>query len=138
MPPGSHYTFDMQTFSFKRFVYILFLIQILVLSTSCSSIISSTTKKLANNLSQTILNSDDLKTVADGAPAYLLLIDSFLVDSPDNIGLLQSAATLYGAYASVFVIDPQRAKRMSSRSLNYAEHALCLSDNDFCQLRKLK
>lgn len=110
----------------------------LFLLSSCSSIISSTSNKLADNLSQTILNSDDPQTVADGAPAYLLLMDSFLIDSPDNISLLQSASTLYGSYASVFVTDPQRVSRMTKKSLIYAEQALCLSDKQWCKIRQLK
>jgi len=124
--------------SIKRPIFFIFFAHFLILSVSCSSIISSTTKNLADNLSQTILNSDDLKTVKDGMPAYLLLIDSFLIDSPDNIQLLQSASKLYSAYASVFVSEPKRAARMSSRSLNYSEKALCLSNTEFCQLRKVK
>ena len=121
-----------------RFYLVILLVSFFILNTSCSSIISSASRKMADNLSQTILNSDDLKTVADGAPAYLLLIDSFLLDSPDNKGLLQSASTLYGAYASVFVTDPLRAKKMSTKSFSYAEQALCLSDQNFCHIRKLK
>ncbi|MCU7835630.1 MAG: TRAP transporter TatT component family protein [gamma proteobacterium symbiont of Taylorina sp.] len=128
----------MLNLSIKRLIFFIFFIPLLVFNSSCSFIISSATKNLAENLSQTILNSDDLKTVKDGTPAYLLLIDSFLIDSPDNIQLLQSSAKLYSAYAGVFVADPQRAARMSSRSLSYAEQALCLSNKTFCQLRKLK
>ena len=128
----------MQNKIFKQLSLTMCFTSIILLNISCSSIISSTATNLADNLSQTILNSDDLKTVADGAPAYLLLIDSFLVDSPDNIALLQSASNLYGAYASVFVKDLQRAKRMSKKSLNYAEQALCLSNTEFCQTRTLQ
>ncbi len=97
---------------------------ILLFLTSCSSIISSTAQKLADNLAYTILNSDDPQTVADGAPAYLLLMDSFLVDSENNPELLQSAAILYSAYSSIFVSDPVRAKRLSNKALSYAEKAL--------------
>ncbi|MCW8930223.1 MAG: TRAP transporter TatT component family protein [Gammaproteobacteria bacterium] len=89
-------------------------------------------------MSYTILNSDDPKTVADGAPAYLLLMDSFLVDSQNDPQLLQSGATLYGAYSSIFVSDPVREKKMSSKALKYAATALCLSSKDFCDIRKIK
>jgi hypothetical protein len=92
---------------------------------------------MANNLSYTILNSDDPKTVADGAPAYLLLMDSFLIDGADDPKLLQSAASLYGAYASIFVTQEIRAQRMSTKALSYAEQALCLSNKTFCQLRDM-
>ena len=91
---------------------------------------------MVDNLSYTILNSDDPKTVADGAPAYLLLMDSFLVESENDPELLQSAAVLYGAYSSIFVSDPVREKKMSNKALGYAERALCLSNNEFCNIRQ--
>ncbi len=122
--------------SYKHLFNISLACFIVLTVSSCSSIISSAANKMASNLSYTILNSDDPKTVADGAPAYLLLMDSFLVDSPDDPDLLQSGAGLYGAYASIFVSDPARAKRMSKKALGYAERALCLSDKELCQIRE--
>ena len=116
----------------------LILILFILLTTACSSIISSTASNMAANLSYTILNSDDPQTVAEGAPAYLLLMDSFLIDSDNNIALLQSAATLYGAYASIFVTDDaQRSIKMSNKALSYAEQALCLDNKKVCHLRDM-
>ncbi len=104
---------------------------------SCSTLISSSTSKLSDNLSRAILDSDDPQTVADGAPSYLLLLDSFILDSPENSRLLASAANLYSAYAGVFVDDPERAARMSSKALDYAEQALCLEKSSWCAVRTL-
>lgn len=109
---------------------------ILLFLTACSSIVSSTASKMAENLSSSILNSDDPKTVADGAPAYLLLMDSFLIDSDNDAKLLQSGATLYGAYSSIFVSDPVREMKMSDKALNYAEQSLCITDKAFCNIRQ--
>ncbi|MCP3852417.1 MAG: hypothetical protein GY694_19630 [Gammaproteobacteria bacterium] len=92
---------------------------------------------MADNLSYTILNSDDPKTVADGAPAYLLLMDSFLVDAQDDPKLLQSGASLYGAYSSIFVSDQAREKKMASKAFSYAQKALCITDKAFCQIQKI-
>ncbi len=131
------YNFVMKINSNNPLFTVLLACTLLLTVSSCSSIVSSAANKMAGNLSYTILNSDDPKTVADGAPAYLLLMDSFLVDSPDNANLLESGAVLYGAYASIFVSEPTRAKRMSSKALNYAEQALCLSDKQLCQVRQL-
>lgn len=122
--------------SYKQFYSLLVISAILLLVSACSSIISSTASKMSDNLSYTILNSDDPKTVADGAPAYLLLLDSFLLDSANDPDLLQSAATLYSAYSSIFVSDPARAVRMSDKALVYAEQALCLSDKKLCHIRQ--
>ena len=110
---------------------------VVLLMTACSAIISSTTGKMADNLSYTILNSDDPQTIADGAPAYLLLMDSLLRDASDNPALLQSAATLYSAYAGIFVTDTQRAIRMSNKAFNYAQQALCIENRHSCDLKKM-
>ena len=40
---------------------------------------------------------------------------------------LGAAASLYAAYAAVFVEDPERAARLAGRSLDYAERGLCAS-----------
>ena len=122
---------------FKRFLTLLFAISSLSLLSACSMIISSATSKMAGNLSSTILNSDDPQTVADGAPAYLLLVSSFLKDSSDNEALLRSAATLHSAYAGVFVKDKARASRMTSKAFNYALQAVCISNENLCNMRKM-
>ena len=43
---------------------------------------------MADNLSVAVLNQNDPETVRDGAPAYLLLLDSFLEGSPDDPDLI--------------------------------------------------
>ena len=110
---------------------------IFVLLAGCASLVSSTATQLAGNLSAAILNSDDPQTVADGAPAYLLLLDSFLREKANSPELLRSAATLYSAYATVFVIDNKRAQVMSQHALDYALQAICLENQNACNLRKM-
>ncbi len=122
--------------SYQR-LSLLLLSFLLLLSSACSSIISSTASNMAANLSYTILNSDDPQTVADAAPAYLLLMDSFLVDSKQNAPLLQSTASLYSAYSSIFVADTQRSIKMSNKALSYAQYALCLENKKLCHLRDI-
>lgn len=107
------------------------------LISGCTVIISSATNKLANNLSSTILNSNDPQTVADGAPAYLLLVSSFLTDGADDEALLRTSATLHSAYAGVFIKDKARASKMTSKAFDYARQAVCLSNADLCQMRKM-
>ncbi len=100
--------------------------------TSCASVISTVTSDMADNLTQAILNQNDLETVRAGAPAYLLMIDSMIASDPDNPGLLLSGARLYTAYTSVFVDDEDRAKRLSDTSLEYARAALCEEIDQVC------
>jgi tetratricopeptide (TPR) repeat protein len=90
---------------------------------------------MMNNLSKSILNSDDLSTVKTGAPAYLLMIDSLIHKDPNNKNLLRTAAMLYTAYADLFVKDITRSKKMSDKALNYAKRAVCLENNDACAIK---
>lgn len=91
----------------------------------CAGLMESATTRLAGNISSAILNQDDLETVRDGAPAYLLMIDGLIEDDPENPRLLLAGSRLYGAYASAFVDDDVRAKRLSSKARGYALRALC-------------
>lgn len=91
----------------------------------CAAMISSAASNLADNLSTAVLNQDDPATVRDGAPAYLLLLDSFLEGSPDDPALLAAAASLYASYGAVFAEDPERARRMTGRAKAYGSKGLC-------------
>ena len=104
----------------------------------CSSIISSTTGKMATNLSKAIVNNDDPATVKAGAPAYLLLLDSFIEGEPENGNILIAAAKLNSAYAGVFVEDEARAKRLTQKSLDFSLQASCLKFPGTCQLGQMK
>jgi hypothetical protein len=98
----------------------------------CASMISSAAGNFADNLSTALRNQNDPETVRDGAPAYLLLLDSMLEGSPDDPALLAAAANLYASYGAVFANDPERAKRLTERARNYARHGLCRSYPPAC------
>lgn len=91
------------------------------------------TDRFANNLSAAILNQDDPDTVRDGAPAYLLLLDSLVLDAPDNPDVLRASANLYSTYATIFVSDPERAKRLASKALQQARSAICVEYDELCR-----
>ena len=93
---------------------------------------SMATRGLAESLSQAIVNHDDPATVQAGAPAYLLLLDGFIDESPDDADLLIAGARLNGAYATVFVKDPERARHLAGKALTYAGRALCLRRAEMC------
>ena len=112
---------------------ILLSLPLLILLSGCASLLASTTGKLAGDLSSAVLNQDDLQTVQEGAPAYLLLLDGMLAGDPKNEKLLLTAARLYGAYASIFVTEPDRARRLTEKAHGYAVRAMCLSDDTLCR-----
>jgi hypothetical protein len=93
---------------------------------------SSVTGDLADGLTEAIRNNDDLDTVRDGAPAYLILMDGLIAQSPDNPSLLMSAATLNIAYVGAFVAEPEREILMTDKAFDYTQRAACLEIKASC------
>ncbi|ODB92088.1 hypothetical protein A3194_06685 [Candidatus Thiodiazotropha endoloripes] len=102
----------------------------LLLDSGCSSL---STSRLAANLSNAMLNQTDPELVRYGAPAYLLLLDSFIAESPDDRDLLYAGARLYGAYAGGLVKDPQRQKNLSQKAMDYATTGFCETEPEICR-----
>ena len=100
--------------------------------------VSSATGGLADNLSLAILNQNDPETVRDGAPAFLLMLDSFAESSPEDPAMLGAAAELYAAYGVLFVDDPERATRLTSRAQDYGQRGLCATNDEACGIEQLK
>ena len=99
------------------------LIPVLVGLVGCAALTRSATSGFANDLYRAIVNQDDVQTVRDGAPAYLLAVDGLIEGDSRDTDLLLTGAGLYGAYASAFVEDPARGRRMRNRALRYARRA---------------
>lgn len=110
----------------------LAVISILLVNAGCASLVSSAASKFADNLSAAVLNQTDPETVRDGAPAYLLLLDSLLEGSPEDPDLLAAAASLYATYGTVFADDPERAARLTERARSYSTKAMCNSYKASC------
>jgi hypothetical protein len=108
-----------------------------LLQGGCASFVSSAAGRMADNLAAAVRNQDDPATVRDGAPAYMLLLDSFLEDSPDDPDLLTAAANLYASYGAVFADEPERAARLTERARRYATRAICISYRDACDWPEL-
>ncbi len=87
---------------------------------------------MSESLASSILNSNDPETVRQGAPAYLLMIDGFITDDPENPDVLMTGARLYSSYAGAFVDDEARARLMSLKARDYGCSALCLSNKTTC------
>lgn len=100
--------------------------------TGCAAVVQRAADGLSAGLTLGVSNHDDIDTVADGLPAYLLLLDGLIERDPENPALLLSAARLYGTYAGGFVTDAARGKRLSERSFNYARRGICARDAAFC------
>lgn len=104
----------------------------LLVLAGCAALMRPASNRFAENLTSSILDQNDVETVRDGAPAYLLAVDGLIEGDPGNAALLLTGARLYGAYASAFVEDEARARRLWDRALGYARRALCSENSKQC------
>ena len=122
----------------KTMFYRLLMFAILpVLLAACASVVATAGSGVAGNLTTAIMNQDDPELVRDGAPAYLLMLDSFVEGAPDNEAALAAAAELYSAYGVVFVDDPVRARKLTTRGRSYGRRALCEARQEACGIWNL-
>ncbi len=118
-------------------IRILSLVLVFSLISGCGQLISNAKQDFADNLSQTILSSDDPETVNKALPAYLLLVSSMIRSEPDNVDLLDTGAKLYGAYASVFVEPGNSKKALAKHAFDYASRGMCLRYPPSCHVQNL-
>jgi len=94
------------------------LIAVVLLSQGCASlVIPPMVGPVVKNLNR----QADLELVCDGAPSYLLLLDSLLVSDPNNAGLLLHGTQAYTAYASLMPEcgRPERAAVLGEKAREY-------------------
>ncbi len=115
----------------------LALVAFLGVAQGCSNIVASQTSKLADDISSAIYDSNDVETVGESIPTFLVLIDSMIKGNPDSADLLKSGAQLNDAYAGVFITEPERRSKLSTKSLDYAWRSICVHDEDMCGWREL-
>lgn len=91
----------------------------------------------ANTLSSAILNQEDPVLVERGLPAYLLLLDGFIEESPENEDLLAAGAQLYALYGSRFEPEPERQAAITARAREYGRQAMCHAHAPACDWQGL-
>jgi hypothetical protein len=104
----------------------------MLMTSACATLMNSATSKMTDNLTLAILNQSDLETVRSGAPAYLLMVDGLIQGSPGDSDLLLAGSKLYSSYTSAFIDDPERARRLSKKSFDYATRAVCADLERVC------
>lgn len=109
------------------------LVLILTLS-GCTTLVRGVTQGFAEGLATAILDNEDAVMVRDGAPSYLILIDSLIARSPDDAYMLKQSATLHSAYAAAFVTDEARAKLLHAKAKTQALQAACFALKSACGL----
>ncbi len=97
-----------------------------LLVSSCTSLLTTTIiEPSIGNLQQ----QTDLELVCEGAPAYLLMIDSLLVDSPRSAKALQAGAQIYvGAITAMAACGTKRdrLKTLAEKAKNYGTRLISL------------
>ena len=91
--------------------------------------------RVGDNLPYGILNNDDVVLVSEGLPTYLLMVDGLIVNWPESVDMLRTGASLYSAYAGLFVEDPERQARLTEKALDYASRAACARRGVLCDVR---
>lgn len=109
------------------------LISVVALALSgCASLMSSAASGLTDSISDSILNQDDPETAKAALPTFMVLIDGFISDNPDDPDILASGATLYASYGAIFAEEELRASRLTTRARGYALKAMCSSYTPAC------
>jgi len=98
----------------------------------CSSLMSSAASGLSDSISDSILNQDDPETAKAALPTFMVLIDGFISDNPDDPDILASGANLYASYGAIFADDEARASRLTTRARGYALRAMCEEYSPAC------
>ena len=113
-----------------RLVVVANVIGQLAFLTGCVSYVGSLA---ADTLSSAILNQDDPVIIQAGLPAYLLIVDGFIVENPDNAGILSAGAQLFALYGSRFPTSDEHAADMTWKARRYGQRAVCLVHKPACQ-----
>lgn len=81
---------------------------------------------LLEDVARASYRQSDLRTIRQGMPAYLLLMDGMVEAVPDNERLLIAAAQGYSSFASAFMGEEDReyAKALAAKAKDYALRAL--------------
>lgn len=111
------------------------LLALIAMLSGCASLVGSVTSGIADRLSVAILNSPDIETVKEAIPAYLVLIDGFLVDGEGDPSLYLAASQLNGAFTAL--VEEERAKILATKAFDYAQRGACLKQRELCGLGQL-
>lgn len=111
----------------KGFMAARFLVLVffgLTLSGCVSRMVNSIIFSSAENMQY----QTDLELICDGGASFLLLVDSMVVSSPEDVALRISATKAYSAYIAA-VIECGRPERAASLSLKAKEYGFSLLES---------
>jgi hypothetical protein len=106
----------------------LFLIFVSSACMPCKKGTVAATASLLEDVVKSSYRQSDLRTIREGTPAYLMLLDGMVEAWPHNAQLLIAAAQGYSSFASVFLEDQEseHTKRLTGKAKQYALRSLDL------------
>jgi hypothetical protein len=113
--------------------HLLAIFLVLTLTACPGRAMNAAAKNVAEGLNRAIINHNDVITVRDGLPSYLLVVDGLIESNPENIDLLMAGARLYSLYSSSFTTDPERARLLAARGHQYGQRLLCMELEAVCK-----
>jgi hypothetical protein len=120
--------------STPRMLRLLSLVCLVLTLTACPGrAMNAAARSVAEGLNRAITNQNDIITVRDGLPTYLLVVDGLIESNPENVDLLMAGARLYSMYAGSFVAEPARAQRLAAHGHQYGRRLLCMELEDLCE-----
>ncbi len=138
----------------QRLSIFLLLISIPLLLMACSFSVSS----FSENLNKVVRANNDPQTVLQALPAYLVLLDALIESDPEDEALLIASSRLMNAYGALLAtqqelmsvelegeqynyqrnIISRQQKKLSEKALSRAAKAICLYDDNLCNLTTIQ
>ena len=110
---------------------------VLALVPLLSGCVASALNDVSGSVANAIVDQNDVDTVREGLPAYLLMMDGLIENNPEDSDHLVSGAKLYAFFASNLLEDSKRSGVLTERARSYAQRALCLQQSELCSIDTL-
>ena len=132
----------------------IFIILISQVFSGCSLSIGN----LSENINRAVKSNNDVETVMQALPSYLILIDGLIESDPEDEDLLLTSANMMNAYSSLLAAElemlsvtdtknnnlyykkkiKKQQQQLTHKSLQRVTKAICLYDEDLCDLTSIK
>lgn len=100
----------------KNIIRSLFILPIIYILFSCSSLLGNLTGGLTDSLNR----QNDVELVKEGAPAFLLLVEGLIYSNPQDKAMLSTGIQMFSAYSGAFVQDKVRKKLFTDKTKEWA------------------
>lgn len=102
----------------------------------CGYLVRQKADSLSHDFASAVMQQEDPKLVAEALPAYLLLMDTLVRNSPESGGIAMADAQLKATYASSFLNEPDRQKLYADQAWSLARKSVCLQEHALCDAHK--